>query len=397
MNIVHINNHDVILGGSEVVMKGEIKGLRQRGVNVFQITSGKSTVRGSKNLVIQEPLFNYSIFSLRVLIETMIWLKSKKIDVAHVHIYYGKLSNSILLALKLLKIPVVQSIHEYRRLCPNYKFLDSSGNICELCVQKSKLESVRKVCIGGSRISSLLVTLEVYFRDKLFNPNRYINHFIYVSNFIKHKHHQYLGEDNHNVLWNFSESVEERGVDKHKIYDLVYVGRLSREKGILQLLDLIDNRIRIAIIGAGPLKDIIQDKAKDSTNIDFIGFIDNDKVKSWMRRARFLVVPSLWYENNPVIVMEAFSVGLPVIGSNIGGIPEIVKDRQTGYLIDLPFSDKTIQTIRTALDMENLDYNVISKNCVEFYQENFTLDSHINKLLNIYNVIMDSEKKHLDV
>lgn len=393
MNVVHINNYHDILGGSEVVMNGEISGLREQGINVYQIVVGKSSKKTSRLLVLKESRIKYSFFRISVLIKVFFWLRRLNIDVAHLHIYYGRLSNSILLALRLLKIPVVQSVHEYRRLCPNYKFLDNRGNVCELCPAQSRFNSVRKRCIHGSIYKSLLVFLEIHLRDLFFRPESWIDHFIYVSGFIRDKHQEYLGISEHSVLWNFTFSSGAGIRNRKKDYDLIFVGRLSREKGLLEFLDLLGQEVKVAIVGDGILRAEVELLASKNKNIAYLGFLPNNEVKTEIEKARFLLLPSLWYENNPVIVMESFSVGVPVIGSRIGGIPEIVTENETGFLLDVPFDKKTSIRMKEIIDISHSEYARLQIGCYRFYEKNFTLDTHITRLLRIYTSIADSKKR----
>ena len=174
-----------------------------------------------------------------------------------------------------------------------------------------------------------------------------------------------------------------------KKYDLLFVGRLSREKGILQLLDILEPTISIGILGNGPLAEEIADRAKSSGNIEYLGFVSNDKIKSVMRRARYLIIPSVWYENNPVIVMEAYSVGLPVIGSRIGGIPEILEDSRTGFLIEMKNREMSKSIISEAVALNDIAYQQMREIAFSFYLNNFTLDTHVESLLEIYNDVLD--------
>jgi glycosyltransferase involved in cell wall biosynthesis len=388
MRVLHINNHGKLLGGSEAVMLGEVEALRRANVDTFMITTGKKTLRKYRHLVVREPYLKYSIFNLRIFIEVIVWLYRKNIDIGHVHIYYGKLSNSVLCALKVYGILIVQSVHEYRRLCPNYKFLDNDGKICEQCPSNNALRSVKNKCINGSKLASFAVMIEVFIRDWLFNPKNIIDHFIYVSDFIRQKHVQYQGEDSSNILWNFTRGEIISDTGNTKDFDFVYVGRLSKEKGLLEFLGLLDGTERVAIVGEGELSEEIVSKYGSWSNITIFGFVDNGKIKALMQRAKYLVIPSLWYENNPVIVMEAYSVGVPVIGSRVGGIPEIVVDSETGYLVNFSRKELARSQLSSALVISQEEYNRLSANATRFYEAHFTVETHVTKLIFIYEKLL---------
>lgn len=388
MRVLHINNHSKLLGGSEAVMHGEVEALTRSNVDTFMITSGEATSRKYRHLVVRKPYLKYSIFNVRVFIEVIVWLYRKNIDIGHVHIYYGKLSNSVLYALKVYGIVIVQSVHEYRRLCPNYKFLDNDGNICEQCPKNTALRSVKNKCINSSRLSSLAVMIEVVIRDWFFNPKYLIDHFIYVSDFIRQKHLQYLGEDSSNILWNFTRGQISLDTSGTKDFDFVYVGRLSKEKGLLEFLELLDGTERAAIVGEGELSEELVNEYGSQSNITIFGFVDNEKIKGLMQRAKYLVIPSLWYENNPVIVMEAYSVGVPVIGSRVGGIPEIVIDSETGYLVNFSRKELARSQLSSALDLNQDEYNRLSANAARFYEAHFTVETHVTKLISIYEKLL---------
>lgn len=390
MRVVHINNHSKVIGGSETVMYGEIKELLKRDIDVLTLTIGSNFSFSKSKLELYPPIGGYSIFSFFNLLISLIWLMYTKPDIAHLHIYYGRLTNSIILALKLLKIPIVQSVHEYRMLCPNYTFLDNQNTVCELCQSESRYSLLRKKC-AGSFLKSLSIYIETYFRDIFVNPKIHIDYFIFVSDFISRIHKKYLGNFNSSVIWNFTEEYPAATKEEYQ-YDLIYVGRLSREKGLFTLLDALPKNTSIAIIGSGQLEENLKQKYS-TEGIHFLGRIAHDKIKDYVSRSKFLVIPSIWYENNPMTIIESYSCGTPIIGSNIGGIPEILIDKKTGFLFSKGDVSNLNEIISSSLSLSSQDYLKMRTAALDFYNRELTPQIHIEKVLTVYKNLIKLKKQ----
>jgi glycosyltransferase involved in cell wall biosynthesis len=310
-----------------------------------------------------------------------------KPDIAHIHLFCGGLSTSILKALKINKVPIIQTVHDYRLLCPANALLDSKNQICEKCKNKSYYQCSFKKCVDGNFFYSTMVTLEAYYRKYVVNPLDFIDHFVFVSHFSQLKHiefdSRYKAKSSH--LYNFTAIPDEYpSVIKGKY--LLYFGRLSREKGLTSLINAAtETKNLLKIVGSGPLYKEILELASENRFVEVLGHQSGNMLTDLIKNSSFVIVPSEWYENNPMTVLEAFAQGKPVIGARIGGIPEIVKDSKTGFLFDSRNIIDLKETILKAQQLSESNYLEMSANSRRFAQSYFSSDVHYHKLMGIYS------------
>lgn len=310
-----------------------------------------------------------------------------KPEVAHLHLFYGALSASVLKTLKDNKISIVTTIHDYRLLCPVNAMLDKDGQICEKCKNDKFYNCIAKRCSEGNFFQSTVVTAEAYMRKFIFDPLTYIDHFIFVSQFSRNKHisfnKRYENKSSH--LYNFSNSFENYKVSRGAY--LFYYGRLSKEKGILNLINAVKKtNSKLIIAGDGPQKETVLNEIKGFSNIEYVGFKSGAELKDLIVKSSFVVVPSEWYENNPMTIVESFLLGKPVIGSNIGGIPELVTN-ETGFVFEPADALSLSYAIQSAEKITKEEYDIISYNCLNFAKENFNEQNHLKELMKIYNKV----------
>lgn len=315
-----------------------------------------------------------------------------KPEVAHIHLFYGVLSASILKTLKKNGIPIVITIHDYRLLCPVNAMLDKEGNICEKCKDDKFYNCITKRCSQGNVFQSTVVTAEAYMRKYLYDPLTLINHFIFVSQFSRNKHisfdKRYEAKSSH--LYNFSNTIENHQPKKGDY--LFYYGRLSKEKGIINLINAVKKtNSKLIIAGEGPQKEEVLHAISEYSNIEYVGFKSGNELNQLIINSSFVVVPSEWYENNPMTIVESFLLSKPVIGSNIGGIPELVTGK-TGFIFDASNEISLSEIIQTAERLNEEKYDIISKNCLIFAQQNFEQISHLKFLEEIYKTVIKDDQ-----
>jgi len=321
---------------------------------------------------------------------------NEKPDIAHIHLFIGGITPSILPVLKKYKIPVVYTAHDYRLVCPAYTFTNGAGEICEKCQGKYFYYCITNKCSKNSLIESTVMSLEMYYRNTYFNPAKYIDGFIYVSNFAKNKHIKFFPElktKKNITLYNFASDVEK--TETKKDYFLFF-GRLSHEKGLNTLVSAFSklNNCELVIAGDGPEKNSIEllIKKNNISNIRCVGFVQGEELRRLISNAFFVVVPSEWYENNPMTIIEAYKHGTPVIGANIGGIPEIIKENETGFIFESRNINALMYAIQKAKNLSNEVYENMCNNALRFSDENFNEQIHYRKLINFYSEVIKSIK-----
>lgn len=311
-------------------------------------------------------------------------------DVAHIHLFYGGLSASVLRSLKSNGIPVVHTVHDYRLLCPANSFLDSSNNICERCINKSYIQCALRRCMDGNLFYSSMLSLEAYIRKYVIDPLDYIDHFIFVSKFALQKHlefdNKYDGKSS--LLYNFTRFENNRVIAGNR-KKFLYYGRLAKEKGLGTLLTAAAGmNIDLTVAGSGPLENMVLEFAGKYPNINYVGFKSGNELNDLIKSASFVVVPSEWYENNPMTVLEAYALGKPVIGARIGGIPEIVEDGVTGFLFKPGNQEDLAEKLSQASEIDEVDYIKMAANSGIFALGMFSPDSHYDKLFSIYESVI---------
>ena len=275
-----------------------------------------------------------------------------KPDIAHLHLIAHEISPSILPVIKLAGIPVVQTLHDYKLLCPNTTFI-SNGRICEECKTHRYYQVVLNRCKRGSWAASGLAGLEMYAHKAMRLYERYVDTYIVPSRFLQGKLEEYSVPTPTLHLPNFL--YLERFEPCYEPDDyFVYSGRLVAEKGILTLIKAMDQvkRSHLFIAGAGDLEDELKTYVKDHElqNVTFLGHLPSDKLISLVQKAQFSVMPSEWYENYSMSVIESLACATPVLGSHIGGIPEQIKDGWNGLLFDPGNVDQLAEKINYLLD-----------------------------------------------
>lgn len=395
MRVLLINRNDFIDGGADRVFLNTFNGLTGEGFNgltveKFSRESVGMTSVDPKGLSVWGKIRharNY-LYNSKVAKGLDIVIREFKPDVAHVHLIFGTLSLSVLRVLKKHNVPVVMTVHDYRLICPVNAMLDRHGKVCELCQGKKYYKCLTKRCSEGNIFYSAMAMLEAYMRKYVIKPLKLVDHFIFVSKFARDKHVEFVPqyENKSSHLYNMTEGEEKPEVKRGDY--LLYFGRLSLEKGLETLIDAaLVTGYELRVAGSGPLEKFVIEKTRnlkpETRNLTFVGFKKNSELTKLIRNSAFVVVPSEWYENNPMTIVEAFSMGKPVIGANIGGIPELVNN-ETGFLFESGNKKDLARVITMALNISNQEYRRKAVACYGFHQSNFNKKQHLQNLINVY-------------
>ncbi|MGE7414671.1 glycosyltransferase [Methylobacterium tarhaniae] len=250
-------------------------------------------------------------------------------DVIHVHNFFPLLSPGIHAAARSAGCATVQTLHNYRLVCAN-AFLMRDGAPCELCVAGSPYRAVRFACYRGSRIGSLAVARMIDHHRRAGTWRRDVDRFIALTPFARERFVEAgFPADKIRIRPNGLPDPGPSGDGARQ--GLLYVGRLSPEKGLIVLAEAAARAgLRVTAIGEGPLASALT----GHPGLDLKGALPPDAVQAAMARASALVVPSLWYEGLPMVVAEAFAAGTPVVASRIGALAGLVAEGTTGLLAE---------------------------------------------------------------
>jgi len=257
-------------------------------------------------------------------------------EVVHVHNIYHQLSPSILRRIRAAGIPAVMTLHDYKLACPTYRFLDH-GSLCEACIPKRFWNAPIKRCNGGSIGASALNAVELGLHTALraYGP---IDRFACPSRFLESKMRE-AGVFPSRLRWlpNFVD-VDAVAPQTSPGAGVVYAGRLSDEKGVDVLIEAVARRpsLRLTIAGEGPSRRALERLSQDlgvADRVTFLGRLPRESLHELLRASAVAAVPSRWYENMPLAVLEAFASGLPVVATNLGGLPELIETGEDGLSV----------------------------------------------------------------
>ncbi len=270
----------------------------------------------------------------------------QKPEIAHLHNFFGHLSPSIVYLLKKYQIPVVVTLHDYKWICPNYLLFNRNqdGQLCYDCLKNGHYRKcLAKKCVKDSYLKSLIGYLEGKWQKDILKLADQIDVFIAPSRFIKNKL-QESGIESGKIkqIPNFLDSAWIDFKDKDKIKPiqpyLFYCGRLSREKGINLLISAFAELAekypewQLKIAGIGPEGIEVARAAEENKQIQLLGQLGGNQLKSFIQNAYAVVIPSLWPENFPYAALESFALAKPVIAAKTGGLPELLNREANGIL-----------------------------------------------------------------
>lgn len=333
MKILSVHNAYQRRGGEDVAREAEMRLLRHAGHDVIEYTRSNNEL-GELSTPRKISLTAETFWSSRTQRELRSLLRSEKPEVVHFHNTVPLISPSAYYTCAEEGVPVVQTLHNYRVLCPG-AYLLRDGVVCEECLGKPLAwPGVLHGCYRDSRLATAAVAAMLAGHRAMGTWLERIDAYVALSDFARRKFIEGgLPGERIFVKTNFVESgpAPERSPGAYALY----VGRLSEEKGVRVLLAAwagLRQEIPLKIVGDGPLRGLIAEAvlSQDSGPVEWLGQLPQTEIASLMRGAYSLVVPSICFENFPMAIAEAFACGLPVIASDLGAMAEIVADRKTG-------------------------------------------------------------------
>lgn len=380
MRIAFVHNYYRLRGGEDSSVEREAQLLEKKGHQVVLWSKRSNDYLSIKNQIqVAAELSG----SPRMHKEFSAFLDSFKPDIVHCHNLFPVITTSIYDACRERRIPIVQTLHNYRSFCANALLL-RGGKPCELCLNGNPYNSVLYSCYQSSRLKSFTLARMIASQRKE-NVFSKVDSFIALSQFAKSKFVEggFL-ESKIFVKPNFIDHDQDERIERDGNYAL-YVGRLSKEKGIGTLSEAWKNlKIPLKVAGEGPLEHLL----RDNPNIEYLGNLVSSKVNQLMARARFLVVPTICYENFPLVLAEAFSFGLPVLSSDLGSTGEIVTSEvgrkfRAGNAQDLSLKAKHMWNDKELIEK-------LSANALQRFKKDYTAEKNLDSLLKIYGKTIEN-------
>lgn len=328
MRILCVHNYYQQPGGEDQVFSAELAMLEKHGCRVFRYTVHNDRIKGMNPLTLaRNTLWNKAIASeLRKLIRKV------RPDVVYFHNTFPLISPAAYYAVKAEGVPVVQTLHNYRLLCPNALFF-RNGHVCKDCMGKfAPWPGILHACYRKSRVGTGVTAGMLSAHRVLRTYSRMVDIYIALTDFACQKFIQGgLPAEKIAVKPNFVDP--DPGIGDGQGGYALFVGRLSLEKGVNTLLaawEKIGSKIPLKIVGDGPLSSQVAKASQRISAIEWLGHKPRQSVLGLMKDAAALIFPSIWYEGFPVTIVEAYSVGLPVIASNLGAMSSVIDHNRIG-------------------------------------------------------------------
>jgi glycosyltransferase involved in cell wall biosynthesis len=399
-NILSINNYHYRRGGSDVVYLEHAILMEEQGWSngFFSMNHQKNFDTPWSKYFIEEIEFDndYSISQKLTMASKVVYsfeaqkklsqlLQDFSPDIAHLHCIYHHLSPSILSTLRDAGVPMVMTAHDLKIACPAYKMLNDTG-VCEKCKDGNLLNVVRHRCVRGSLAASAIVAVESSVHRLLNTYKGHLDKVIAPSRFFMEKFIEWgWPRDKFAYIPNYVDSS--RFAPTYEVGDYyLYFGRLAPEKGLSTLMHATKAAgVKLKIAGTGPIeKELHALQAQLAADIEFLGYRSGTELHTLIREARAVVLPSEWYENAPMSVLESFALGTPVVGANIGGIPEMVIQGETGWTFTSGSTDELATLLSNLGSKPSAKIAHIGHQSRDYVVTHFNREGYLEATLSLY-------------
>ena len=379
LKILQVHNYYQIPGGEDTVVANEKKMLEEHGHKVVLYTRNNSEIK--KMNLFQKLLLPFTtIFNIKTYREIKKIIKKERIDIVHVHNTLNLVSPSVYYAARIMKIPVVQTIHNFRLLCPGATFY-RDGHICEDCLSKGLKCAVKHGCYRGSRLQTLVcvISTKIHRLTRIYGKINYIC----LTEFNKKKLLQLkqIKEERVFIKPNFVESISEFIPEESRKNQFIFAGRLDKLKGIDLLLkawkEMGEKAPKLIVCGIGPMEEWCKDYViNNELNVELRGYVPNEEIRKMIAESKGMILPTQWYEGFPMSIVEAFSVGTPVLCSDLGNAGSIIEEGVTGYKFDQNNLKQMIAAVNKCTKMCDSTFDL--------YKRYYTKDMNYEQLLTDY-------------
>ena len=382
LRVLQVHTRYRLSGGEEAVVEAERALLTRHGVEVEQLMFDNAGLRESRSPFGDARLALEAVWSRTAYRRMGARLRRGRAHVVHVHNTFSAASASVYAAASELGVPVVQTLHNYRFVCPKATVF-RDGRPCTDCVGRAvPWPAVVHACVRGSHRQSLVVATGTAFH-RLRGTYGTISRYIALTEFQRNLMIAGgLPADRITVVPNFLDP--DPGVGDGQRSGLLYVGRLSPEKGIHVLAaaaPLVAGDV--TVIGSGPMEGTV----RSNGHLRWLGPLDATAVRIRMQAAIAVVAPSVWFEGFPLVLLEAFATGTPVIASRIGSLAGVVEEGMTGLLVEPNDAESLSRSMTWALE-HPLEMAAMGRRARDRYERRYRGDHHWTALAEVYSAAM---------
>ena len=401
MKILMVNKFLFPKGGAETYMFELAKCLEKNGneLQFFGMDNSERCVSNRLGLYVDEIDYKNisalkkfaaplkTIYSKEAAKKIGMVLDDFKPDIVHLNNINFQLTPSIIYAAKKRNIPVVQTVHDVQIACPNHRmYIEEKEQVCEECVKSGYTKCIKNKCVQGSAAKSAIAAAEsIYYHRR--NTYNLVDRYICPSEFMARQIKAGGVEEKRiTVLHNYSPSIAEIPENFNDGKYIIYFGRVSIEKGLKLLLDVMSELkdVKLYVAGTGPLEEEL--KARQLENVSFLGFKSGTELYSLIAGAIASVYPSQWYENCPMSVIESIKLGTPVITCDIGGTKELIENGKNGLIYKADNKEELKKAIETLYNSDSLAEEM-SRYCLE-HGSTDSLEKYAEKIEKIYKEII---------
>ena len=377
--------------GEDAVFENEQRLLVSRGVEVIPFTRHNDDIDDSTfgkriNLALSSAWSKKTYTAISRVIE------DARPDVAHFHNTFPQISPSAYAACQDHDVPVVQTLHNFRLICPG-ALLQRDGKPCEDCVDRTLLPALRHRCYRGSLTATGAQVWMLSYNRLRKSYTRLVDRYIALTEFAAGRLQRGgLPVGRFNKKPNFLPNAPTIG--KGEGGYAVFVGRLSKEKGVRTLIKAWESlrHLPLKVLGDGPLNEELRTiAAQKNLPVDFLGYQTHDNIITIVRDAAMLLAPSEWYEGFPMVILEAYACGTPVVASRIGGLDEIVIENQTGKKFIPGNIESLAECVDNLLSSPDLLTSLRAKVRNQFDQL-YSAEQNYQQLMEIYQQVLEAYK-----
>ncbi|WP_338868981.1 glycosyltransferase [Spirosoma sp. SC4-14] len=387
MKILFIHTFYQIKGGEDNVFQQEF--------NLFkQVHNTKSLIFNNKSGVIGFFQFIFSVYNFISSKKLASIIKKYHPDIIHIHNFHYSASPTIIRTARSLNIPVVLTIHNYRLLCPSGSLMDNGEIFTDSVNSSFPWKAIQKKVFHNSYLMTFWLAFVVWFHKRIGTWNL-VDRYIVLSEFAKDLFvSSSLGVPSEKFVVKPNFVTQPISYSAERKPHFLFIGRLSQEKGIEVLLNtFLNSHYTIKIAGDGPLVEKVKKVSEANATIHYLGILNKEEVIQEMQQCQALIFPSIWYEGMPMTIIEAFSLGTPVIASNLGAMASMIQDGYNGFHFTPGDSDSLLTMLDKWSSLTDVKKQLFYKNALDTYRKNYTPEANYEMLMDIYQAVIDSHAK----
>jgi glycosyltransferase involved in cell wall biosynthesis len=388
MRILLIYNEYIYGGGEDTSFFTLAELLKNHGHEVYLYTKSSKSIQ--KNLISKLKVGVGMIFNSELLNDLSEVISHFEPDIVHLQNIYPLLNDSIYALFKERNLPVVQSIYNYRYVCPKMS-LFRNGKVCTDCVRKIfPYPAVQHSCYNESAGASFAFGLS-HSLYKFSGLYKNITTFLFPSRFIQQFYldNVRIAKEQTKIIPNCYLPIKSKEIHKNKKDFILFYGRLTEEKGIPLLLNVAKKipEIPIVIIGDGPLKDIVKNYSRKNKNIMYKGVLKRNEIFGYLNNAKFVVMPSAWFDALPNVLIESFAHKKPVIAPDFGVFTDLIKDKITG--LHYTYNDESDLKDKIEFLYNNTELaEELGRNAYAEYKQEYTSEIYYSRIENLYKNLL---------